>query len=53
MGNQMFQYAFSLGLKGLVLPYCSTFEYPFKLGYFKVNWLLRLIYSYPWTTRQY
>ena len=53
MGNQMFQYAFSLGLKGIVLPYCSTFEYPFKLGYFKVNWLLRLIYSYPWTTRQY
>ena len=53
MGNQMFQYAFSLGLKGLVLPYCSTFEYPFKLGYFKVNWLLRFIYSHPWTTRQY
>lgn len=49
----MFQYAFSLGLKGLVLPYCSTYEYPFKLGYFKVNSLLRFIYKYPWTTRQY
>lgn len=53
MGNQMFQYAFSLGLKGIVLPYCSTFEYPFKLGYFKVNWLLWFIYSHPWFTRQY
>lgn len=53
MGNQMFQYAFGLGLKGLALPYCSTFEYPFKLGYFNVNWLLRFIYSHPWTTRQY
>lgn len=53
MGNQMFQYAFSLGLKGIALPYCSTFEYPFKLGYFNVNWLLRFIYSHHWTTRQY
>lgn len=53
MGNQMFQYAFSLGQKGIVLPYCSTFEYPFKLGYFNVNWLLQFIYSHPWTIRQY
>lgn len=53
MGNQMFQYAFVLGLKGIVLPFCSTYEYPFKLHYFKVNPLLRFIYRHPWTTRQY
>ncbi len=53
MGNQMFQYAFGLGLKGMFLPYCSTLEYPFKLGYFNVNWLLRFIYRHKWTTRQY
>lgn len=53
MGNQMFQYAFSLGLKRITLPYCSTFEYPFKLGCFKVNGLLRFIYRHSWTTRQY
>lgn len=53
MGNQMFQYAFSLGLKGLSLPFCSTYEYPFRLHYFKVKPLLRFIYRHPWTTRQY
>ena len=53
MGNQMFQYAFALGLRGIVLPFCSTYEYPFKLHYFKVNPLLRIIYRHKWTTRQY
>lgn len=53
MGNQMFQYAFSLGLKGLSLPFCSTYEYPFKLGYFHLNWAIRFIYKYPWLMRQY
>ena len=53
MGNQMFQYAFALGLKGWTLPFCSTYEYPFKLNYFKVNPLLRFIYRHPWTIRQY
>lgn len=53
MGNQMFQYAFVLGLKGIVLPFCSTYEYPFKLHYFKVNPLLRFVYRHKWTTRQY
>lgn len=53
MGNQMFQYAFALGLKRWVLPFCSTYEYPFKLNYFNVNPLLRFIYKHPWTIRQY
>lgn len=53
MGNQMFQYAFSLRLKGLVLPFCSTWEYPFKLHYFELNHLLPFIYRNPWLARQY
>ena len=53
MGNQMFQYAFSRGLKGWALPFCSTYEYPFKLGYFRLSWWLRFIYNHPWITRQY
>lgn len=53
MGNQMFQYAFSRGLKGWALPYCSTYEYPFKLDYFQLSWTLRFIYRHPWLTRQY
>lgn len=53
MGNQMFQYAFSLGLKGIALPFCSTWEYPFKLGYFKLNGWLPFIYRHPWLIRQY
>lgn len=53
MGNQMFQYAFSLGLKGIVLPFCSTWEYPFKLGYFKLNGWLPFLYQHPWLTKQY
>lgn len=53
MGNQMFQYAFALGLEGVVLPFCSTYEYPFRLHYFKVNPLLRFIYRHKWTTRRY
>ena len=53
MGNQMFQYAFALGLKGIVLPFCSTYEYPFRLHFFNVNPLLRFIYRHSWTIRQY
>ena len=53
MGNQMFQYAFSLGLKGIALPFYSTWEYPFKLGYFKLNGWLPFIYRYPWLAKQY
>ena len=53
MGNQMFQYAFSLGLKGLVLPFGSTWEYPFKLGYFRLNGWLPFIYRHTWLTKQY
>lgn len=53
MGNQMFQYAFSLGLRGIVLPFCSTWEYPFKLGYFKLNGWLPFIYRHPWLAKQY
>lgn len=53
MGNQMFQYAFAMGLKGIVLPFCSTYEYPFRLHFFNVNPLLRFIYRHLWTIRQY
>ena len=53
MGNQMFQYAFSLGLKGLALPFCSTWEYPFKLQYFKLNRTLPFIYRHPCLAKQY
>lgn len=53
MGNQMFQYAFALGLKGIALPFCSTYEYPFRLHYFQINPLLRFIYRHKWATRQY
>lgn len=53
MGNQMFQYAFGLGLKGIVLPFCSTWEYPFKLHYFELNHILPFIYHHPWLAKQY
>ena len=53
MGNQMFQYAFALGLKGCVSPYCSTSEYPFKLDYFQLSRVLRFIYRHPKIARQY
>lgn len=53
MGNQMFQYAFSRGLKGCVLPFCNTYEYPFKLDCFHLSWWLRFIYRHPLLTRQY
>lgn len=53
MGNQMFQYAFGLGLRGTVLPFCGTWEYPFKLGYFWLNGWLPFVYSHPWLTKQY
>ena len=53
MGNQMFQYAFGLGLKGMTLPFCSTWEYPFRLQYFNLNHILPFIYRHPWLTKQY
>lgn len=53
MGNQMFQYAFSQGLKGFVLPFCSTWEYSFKLGYFKLNGWLPFVYRHPRLAKQY
>lgn len=49
----MFQYAFALGLKGKALPFCSTYEYPFKLDCFRLSWMLRLVYRHPWLSRQY
>ena len=53
MGNQMFQYAFCIGLKGIVLPFCSTGEYPFKLHYFEINHTLSFVYQNPWLAKQY
>lgn len=53
MGNQMFQYAFALALKGWTLPYCNTYEYPFGLECFQLSWWLRFIYRHPWLARQY
>ncbi len=49
----MFQYAFGLGLKGMALPFCSTWEFPFRLQYFKLNHILPFIYRHPWLTKQY
>ena len=49
----MFQYAFGLGLKGIILPFCSTWEYPFKLHYFELNHILPFVYRHPWLTKQY
>lgn len=53
MGNQMFQYAFARARRGIALPWASSYEYGFKLGYFRLDPLTRYVYSHPWTERTY
>lgn len=53
MGNQMFQYAFAKGLRGWVLPFVSTSEYPFMMDCFRLSGPLRFIYRHPWLAKQY
>lgn len=53
MGNQMFQYAFARARKGIALPWASSYEYGFKLGYFRLDPLTRYVYSHPSAERTY
>lgn len=57
MGNQMFQYAFaralSKRLKTGYIPFVSSPYYPYRLSYFKTDWLTNFIYTSDWRTKQF
>ncbi|MBP1639426.1 MAG: alpha-1,2-fucosyltransferase [Bacteroidetes bacterium] len=57
MGNQMFQYAFArVAAKELntgFLPFVSNSYYPFKLNYFELDIVTRLIYSQRRIAKQF
>ncbi len=57
MGNQMFQYAFAQAtakrLRTFFLPYQSNYYYPFKLGYFRLDWFTRFVFSNDKINKQY
>lgn len=53
----MFQYAFARALAKrthqIWLPFQSDPYYPFKLGYFELDWFTNFVYSHPKLIRQY